>query len=140
MSPRPDPRRAARLTVPLPLGQGTLAHHHVHLLDLSPLGARLRHRDLLHAGVVCYLDLPLALGGLRLTGCIVWTELRGTEQAVTGERWTHYESGIEFQDPTPAQQTALAVALASLQESPTNSSGAPAPPAAPPPREEEPSA
>jgi hypothetical protein len=111
----------------------------VHLLDLSPLGARFRHRDLLHAGVVCYLDLPLALGGLRLTGCIVWTELRGTEQAVTGERQSHYESGIEFVDPTTAQQTALAVALASLQGPPTIPGSAPTPPAAPPPPEEEPS-
>ena len=140
MSARPDPRRAARLTVPPPLGGGELAHHRVHLLNLSPLGARISHRDLLHDGVVCYLDLPLALGGLRLTGCIVWTHLRGTEQALTGERRSHYESGIEFLDPTPAQQTALAVALASLQATPARPGGPAVPPDAPPTTEGEPSA
>jgi hypothetical protein len=61
-------RRVARLTVALPLREGELAHHRVHLLNLSPLGARIAHGDLLHGEVVCYLDLPPAIGALRLTG------------------------------------------------------------------------
>jgi hypothetical protein len=90
----------------------------VHVLDLSPLGARIRHRELLHDGVVCYLDLSPSLGGLRLTGCIVWTKLQGTEKTLEGEQWSHYESGIEFTGPTPEQQAALAMALATLQAPP----------------------
>mgnify|MGYP001573370804 CR=1 FL=1 len=115
MVARPDPRRVARLTVPPQLGEGEFAHHAVHVLNLSPLGARIAHGDLLHGEVVCYLDLPPALGGLRLTGRGAWTRLQGTEQTLEGDQLSHYESGIEFTDPTPEQQTALAAALATLQ-------------------------
>lgn len=115
MSDRLDLRRVARLTVPQQLREGEVGHHRVHILDLSLLGARIRHQALLHDGVVCYLDLLPALGGLRLIGRIVWTRLHGTEQTVEGERRSHYESGIEFTYPTPAQQAALATGLAMLQ-------------------------
>lgn len=115
MGARPDSRRVVRLTVPPPLREGELAHHRVHILNLSPLGARIAHGDLLHGEVVCYLDLPPALGALRLTGRVAWTRLQGTEQTFEGERRSHYESGIEFTDPTPDQQTALATVMATLQ-------------------------
>jgi len=115
MVARPDPRRVARLTVPPQLHEGEFAHHRVHVLNLSPLGARISHQALLHAGVVCYLDLPPALGALRLTGQVVWTWLQGTEQTLEGDRRSHYESGIEFTDPTPEQQAALSAAVARLQ-------------------------
>jgi hypothetical protein len=115
MSTRRDPRRVARLTVPLPLREGEVAHHPVHILNLSPLGACIRHQALLHDGVVCYLDLPPALVGLRLTGRVAWTWLQGTEQTLEGEQRSHYESGIEFTGPTPEQQAALAAILATLQ-------------------------
>jgi hypothetical protein len=87
----------------------------VYVLNLSPLGARISHQALLHDGVVCYLDLAPALGALRLTGRIVWTWLRSTEQTLEGDRRSHYESGIQFTSPTPEQQTALAAALEALQ-------------------------
>ena len=96
MGTRPDPRRVARLTIPKPLRNGELAHHRVHILDLSPLGARIAHQELLHDGVVCYLDLPPALGALRLTGCVAWTRLQDTERTLEGDRRSHYESGIEL--------------------------------------------
>jgi len=115
MFTRPDPRRVARLTVPLPLRDGEFAHHRVHVLNLSLFGARISHQELLHGEVVCYLDLPPALGGLRLTGRVAWTWLRGTEQTLDGDRRSHYESGLEFTSLTPDQQTALAAALATLQ-------------------------
>src|SRR5512137_186045 len=115
MSNRPDPRRIARLTFPPPLHEGAFAHHPVYLLNLSPLGACIRHQALLHDGVVCYVDLPPALGALRLTGQVVWTRLRSTEQTLAGEQRFHYESGIEFTKLAPDQQTALAAALVTLQ-------------------------
>jgi PilZ domain len=111
----PDRRRVARLTVPRHLRGGELELHLVHVLDLSPLGARITHLEPLHEGVVCYVDLPPALGRVRLTGRVVWTRLRGTEQTLEGERRCHHESGIEFTNLTPDQQTALAAALATLQ-------------------------
>jgi hypothetical protein len=84
-------------------------------MNLSPLGARITHLELQHPGVVCYVDLPAALGALRLTGRIVWTRLHGTERTLEGERRSFYESGVEFTGPTPEQQTALTAALATLQ-------------------------
>jgi hypothetical protein len=64
---------------------------------------------------VCSVDLPPTLGVLRLSGRVVWTRLRSTEQTLAGDRRDHYESGIEFTGLTAAQQTALAAALATLQ-------------------------
>jgi hypothetical protein len=118
MGTRPDPRRVARLAIPLHLRNGELGHHRVHVLDLSSLGARISHQELLHDGVVCYLDLPPALGALRLTGCVAWTRLQNTEQTLEGDRRSHYESGIEFTGPTAEQHAALTIALATLQAAP----------------------
>lgn len=115
MATRPDPRRVARLTIPARLREGELSHHPVHVLDISPLGACIRHHTLLHDGVICYLDLPPALGPLRLTGRLVWMALRRTEQTLEGAQRSHFESGIEFTGVTPAQKAALANILERLQ-------------------------
>ena len=56
-----------------------------------------------------------ALGAVRLTGRLVWTRLRRIEQTLAGDRRALYESGLEFTSLTPAQQTALTTALATLQ-------------------------
>ena len=110
-----DRRRVARLTVPRRWGGGDLELHLVRLLDLSALGARITHREPLHAGGIGYLDLPPALGRLRLTGRVAWTRLRRVKKTLEGERRSYYESGIAFTSLTPEQQTALAAALAALQ-------------------------
>ena len=110
-----DRRRVVRLTVPRRWGGGDLEQHLVHLLDLSALGARIAHREPLHAGGIGYVDLPPALGTVRLLGRVVWTRLRGAEQTLDGERTALYESGLEFTSLTPEQQTALTTALATLQ-------------------------
>ena len=110
-----DRRRVARLTVPRRWGGGELELHLVHVLELSALGARITHREPLRAGGIGYVDLPLALGGVRLMGRLVWTRLRGTERILEGDRRSLYESGIEFTRLTSEQQTALAAALETLQ-------------------------
>ncbi len=69
----------------------------------------------MHEGVVCYVDLPPALGRVRLTGRVMWTRLRGSEQTLEGNRRHHHQSGIEFTGLTPEQQTALAAALETLK-------------------------
>ena len=115
MSEIPDRRRVARLTVPRHLRGTALERHEVLLLDCGPLGARITHRAPLHEGEGCAVDLPPALGPLRLTGRVVWTRLQRTEQTLAGDRRTHYESGIEFTDLAPDQQTALAAALATVE-------------------------
>jgi hypothetical protein len=65
-------------------------------------------------GVVCYVDLPPALKRVRLTGRVVWTRVRASEQTLEGEQRRHHQSGIEFTGLTPEQQAALAAALATL--------------------------
>jgi hypothetical protein len=49
-------RRVARLVVPRGLGGGAGDLRQVHLLDLSPAGARIAHGEHLHEGLVCYQD------------------------------------------------------------------------------------
>jgi hypothetical protein len=114
-----DRRRVARLTVPRRFRGGELELHLVHVLDLSPLGARIAHREPLHAGGIGYVDLPPALGRVRLLGRVVWTRLRATEQTLEGDRQAVYESGLEFTSLTAPQQAALATALSILQAAQT---------------------
>jgi len=110
----PERRRVARLTVPRHLRGGELELHLVHVLDLSPLGARIAHVEPMRVEVVRYVDLPPSLGRIRLTGRVVWTRLCGTERTVDGTRRHHYQSGIEFTGLTPAQEIGLAAALQKL--------------------------
>ncbi len=115
MGTEADRRQVARLTVPQRFGGGELEQHRVHMLDLTTRGARIAHREPLHAGGIGYVDLPPALGAVRLLGRVVWTRLHGTEQTLDGDRRVRYESGLEFTSLTPEQQAALAGALATLQ-------------------------
>ena len=115
MSNPTDRRRVARLTVPRRFRGGELELQLVHVLDLSLLGARIAHREPLHAGGIGYVDLPPALGRIRLLGRVAWTRLRATEQTLNGDRQALYESGLEFTSLTAEQQKALADALEKLQ-------------------------
>jgi hypothetical protein len=87
----------------------------VRLLDLSAEGARIEHLGHLHEGVVCFVDLPPALGGARINGEVVWTRLRKGEQTFEGDKHVYYQSGLTFVGVTPEQQAALAVALVILK-------------------------
>jgi len=115
MVTEPERRRVMRVDVPRHLRGGELEPHFVHLLNLSPLGARVTHLEPWDRGIPCSVDLPPTLAVLRLSGRVVWTRLRGTEQTLAGDRRDHYESGIEFTGLTSEQQTALATVLATLQ-------------------------
>ena len=111
----PERRRVMRVDIPHHLRKGDLEPHFVHLVNLSPLGARVTHLERWATGLPCAVDLPPSLGVLRLTGRVIWTRLRSTEQTLAGDRRDHYESGIEFTNLTPAQEKALAEALATLR-------------------------
>jgi PilZ domain-containing protein len=111
----PERRRVARLTVPSRLGGFELQLRLVRLLDLSSEGVRIEHPGHLHEGLVLFVDLPPALGGVRLTGEVVWTRLRKGEQTFEGDKHRSYQSGLVFVGITPEQQAALAVALAILR-------------------------
>ncbi len=115
MAETPDRRRVARITIPWHLSGPGLELRLVRILDLSPDGARIEHLEPLREGVVCFVDLPPALGRFRLSGRVVWTAVRGSEQTLEGERRLHYQSGLAFTGVTPEQQTALARALETLK-------------------------
>ncbi len=111
----PDRRRVARISVPWHLTGPGLELRLGRLLDLSSMGARIEHPEHLHEGPVCYVDLPPALGRVRLTGQVVWTRLRKGEQTLEGDKHVYYQSGLVFIGITPEQREALAVALAILR-------------------------
>jgi hypothetical protein len=108
-------RHIARLFVPRHLGAVELKFREVHLLDLSPAGARMEHPDPVREGAVCFVDLPPALGKVWLTGRVEWTRLYKGKQTVEGETRVHYQSGLAFVGITPEQRTALAAALEILK-------------------------
>jgi hypothetical protein len=111
----PERRRVMRVDVPHHRRKGELEPHFVHLLNLSPLGARVTHLGPWANGVPCTVDLPPSLGVVRLTGRVVWTRLRETERTLEGDRRSLYESGVEFARLTAEQQAALVLALATFR-------------------------
>ncbi len=113
--PERDRRRVRRLDVLWPAHGDTRDAPGVHLLDLSPLGVRLAHREPWAEGVVCAVALPPALGALRLPGRVVWTRLRAADDSLEEHRPSRYESGVEFTSLTPEQQAAVALALAAFR-------------------------
>ena len=113
--PERDRRRVLRLDVRLQRGGGRRDPHVVHLLDLSPLGVRIAHPEPWPKGIVCAVELPPALGALRLPGRVVWTRLRAGEDILEGDQRSRYESGVEFTSLTSEQQAALALALATFR-------------------------
>ncbi|MFI5342157.1 MAG: PilZ domain-containing protein [Candidatus Methylomirabilales bacterium] len=115
MVEKSERRRVARLTVPSHLGGFELEIRLVQLLELSSEGARIEHAEHLHEGLVCFVDLPPALGRVRLTGEVVWTRLHKGEQTFEGDKHLYYQSGLVFIGITPEQQTALAAALEILR-------------------------
>ena len=104
-------RRVARVVASRYLGVVELKLREVHLLDLSPAGARIEHPDPVREGAVCFVDLPPALGKVWLTGRVEWTRLYKGKQTVEGETRVYYQSGLAFVGITPEQRTALAAAL-----------------------------
>jgi hypothetical protein len=111
----PERRRAARLIVPSHLGGVEMEPRLVRLLELSAGGARIEHSGHLHEGLVCFVALPPALGGVCLTGKVVWTRLRKGEQTFEGDKHVTYQSGLAFIGITPEQRAALAAALEILK-------------------------
>ncbi len=113
---RSERRHVARLFVPRYLRSVELEMRETILLDLSPAGARIEHRERLHQGFGCFVDLPRAFGRLRLSGRVVWTRHHRAEQTPEGERQDYYQSGVAFTNMTPAQQSELSAAVASLRD------------------------
>jgi hypothetical protein len=109
-------RRVARITIPWQhLTKPSLELRWVRLLELSSGGARIEHPEPVHEGVVCFVDLPPALGQAGLTGRVVWTRPHKSEQTLEGDTPVYYQSGLAFVGITPEQRTALTAALEILR-------------------------
>jgi hypothetical protein len=111
MSKERERRRVARLPIPSQLSGPGLEEHQVRLLDLSPAGARIEHIRLLPDWSLCYLDLPPALGGIRLQGQVIWSQVAGRTTLVDGKRVICYRSGLRFSELTREQDAGLTAAL-----------------------------
>ena len=107
--------RVARLSLPLYPGGFEMELRLVRILDLSAEGARIEHPEPMHEGLVCFVDLPPALGRVRLTARVVWTRLHKGEQTFEGDKRVYHQSGLTFIGITPEQQTGLAAALETLR-------------------------
>ncbi len=115
MARRPDRRHVARLTIPSQFSDRAVEQQPVRLVDLSLHGARIEHPDPLNAGLLCFIDLPSALGRGCLSGRVVWTKLHRDEQTLEGARQRYYRSGLAWTGLTPEQQGTLTAALGILK-------------------------
>jgi len=104
-------RHVARLLVPAQLAGPRRGLHQVRLVDLSPQGARIEHFRPLPTWTPYFLDLPRALGGIRLQGEVLWSRRGGRKRVVAGKRLVYYQSGLTFRWLTTEQRAGLAAAL-----------------------------
>jgi hypothetical protein len=104
-------RHVARLSIPAHLSGPAVDEHGVRLLDLSPQGARIEHVRRLPDWSICFLDLPRALGGLRLQGQVIWSQVAGRKTLADGRRVIYYRSGLRFSELTREQDAGLIAAL-----------------------------
>jgi len=109
-------RRVARLIVPAQLAGPRRGLHQVRLLDLSAQGARIEHFRPLSDWALYLLELPRALGGVRLQGEVLWCR-KGGRKSVAGKRLVSYQSGLAFRWLRPKQRAGLTAALEILQAS-----------------------
>ena len=110
-----DRRRVARVSLLGRLNTQVRKNLAVRLLDLSSLGARIEHSDLLRPGAFCAFELPPTLGSLALSARVIWSSVVGGKHTSDGERHLIYQSGLAFVDLTAEQQAALANVLQRLR-------------------------
>ncbi len=110
-------RHGIRLTLPAELGGPGPGGHQVHLLDLSPEGARVEHVHPFPNGHVCFLDLPPTLGGARLQGEVIWSQEARRQEVAEGDWRVFFQSGLRFTALTDGQRAGLTTALELLRAS-----------------------
>jgi len=111
MIAHPEERQVERLNVPRHCrGTGREARP-VHLVDLSPAGARIEHDEPLCDWSGFPMVLPRALGGGRVRAEVIWSHLAGRKRGDEGKGGLVYQSGLSFPHSTPAEQAALRVAM-----------------------------
>ena len=111
----PERRHVARLTVPIQLSGPGPEGQQVCLVDLSPEGACIEHVRPFADWSISVVDLPPALGGVRLQGEVVWSRVGGRKPGAEGKGLVYYQSGLHFTLLTPEQRAGLTTALQLLK-------------------------
>ena len=114
MAEIPERRRGRRIVVPGRLGGRVRATLDARVLDLSTVGARIEHQNMLRPGFECTLELPPPMGGLILPVRVIRSTVVGTSESPAGERILRYESGLTFTKLTTEMQKALENVLGRL--------------------------
>ncbi len=111
----PERRRDIRLPIPAQVSGRGIGELQVRLLDLSPRGVRIEHLRPLPNRALCFLDLPLALGGTSLQGEVIWSHLTEYRPGSEGISVVCFQSGLRFLMLTGEQEARLAEALRILK-------------------------
>ena len=115
MAQIPERRHRARLPVPAQLSGRGIGELQVHLLDLSPQGARIEHLRPFPERALCFLGLPPTLGGTRLQGEVIWSQITEYRPTPEGTSVVYLQSGLRFLMLTGEQEAQLAEALRILK-------------------------
>jgi hypothetical protein len=89
------------------LGAQARATLNVRIVDLSAVGVRIEHSDILRPGATYAFELPSVLGSLILNAGVVHSAVMGAEANPEGERHLRYQSGLAFVGVTADQQSAI---------------------------------
>lgn len=91
----------------------------VKVIDVSPSGACLEHREPLLPSQPCVLMFTLPeKAPLRLVGRIVWSRAHLVERKSGGQEWV-YRSGVEFPNLASSVARDIAAYLVQLAAAPT---------------------
>jgi hypothetical protein len=93
------------------LGAQARATLNVRIVDLSAVGVRIEHSDILRPGATYAFELPPVLGSLILNAGVVHSTVMGAEANPEGERHLRYQSGLAFVGITAEQQSTLETIL-----------------------------
>jgi len=115
MAKTSERRHTARLTVPPQVSDSTLVDHQVRLVNLGPEGAYIEHLRPIGGWGLFFIELPPALGGIRLQGEVVWSRVAGSTAGADGEQRLYYQSGLHFTYLTAEQREALMASLRLLK-------------------------
>ena len=77
------------------------------LIDLSQIGARIEHDDLLRPGSFCTFQFPPAIGSTVVSTRVVHSAVVGATPLHDGDSQLRYQSGVAFVNVTPEQQATL---------------------------------
>ncbi len=110
-----SPRRAPRVPVHPPARCEVNGKLEAAVLDVSPLGARIEHRETLRPGQPYLLTIPLVPDGppRPLPARVVWSFVHRFEPR-RDEKGLIFHSGVEFRNLTPTVERDLAAYVGSL--------------------------